>query len=317
MFCKLSWFDNGFAIKSKYYRTCLCLVLTCISSLKMSIFGLCFILYFLKLSAGYGFWSKLRNTDPNLHKLAIGYQSCLRRKQKAELDLSYLYKCKELNVYPKFVKWKNIARMKKKAQDRYHRLLLNDTIKEKRSNTSNLSNKSSELRKELCDRTTWMISQLILFSINRLLNREKTSILKRHRKKLDQLVSVKKTIDRLETNPNETILNLSGEELSEEQIDILKMGLRHGLATHPNKLDMMSISEDLWDQLDRLNQFKDGYFVKEKVKNSLRSFTYNYIDLDLKQFYVDRKRIRILRNMNINFAILKPDKGNGIVILIQ
>ena len=126
---------------------------------------------------------------------------------------------------------------------------------------------------------------------------------------------MKKTIDGLETNPNETILNLSGEELSEEQIDILKMGLRHGLATHPNKLDMMSISEDLWDQLDRLNQFKDGYFVKEKVKNSLRSFTYNYIDLDLKQFYVDRKRIRILRNMNINFAILKPDKGNGIVIL--
>ena len=151
--------------------------------------------------------------------------------------------------------------------------------------------------------------------INRLLNLEKTSILRRHRKKLEQLVSVKKTIDGLETNPNETILNLSGEELSEEQIDILKMGLRHGLATHPNKLDMMSISEDLWDQLDRLNQFKDGYFVKEKVKNSLRSFTYNYIDLDLKQFYVDRKRIRILKNMNISFAILKPDKGNGIVIL--
>ena len=55
MFCKLSWFDNGFAIKSKYYRTCLRLVLTCISSFKMLIFGLCFILYFLKLSAGYGF----------------------------------------------------------------------------------------------------------------------------------------------------------------------------------------------------------------------------------------------------------------------
>ena len=55
--------------------------------------------------------------------------------------------------------------------------------------------------------------------------------------------------------------------------------------------------------------------MKEKVKNTLRSLTYNYIDLDLKQFYVDRKRIRILKNMNINFAILKPYKGNGIVIL--
>ena len=32
---------------------------------KMLIFGLCFILYFLKLSAGIGFWSKLRRTDPH------------------------------------------------------------------------------------------------------------------------------------------------------------------------------------------------------------------------------------------------------------
>ena len=56
MFCKLCWFDNGFAINSKYYRTCLHLVLTCISSFKMLIFGLCFILYFLKLLAGYGFY---------------------------------------------------------------------------------------------------------------------------------------------------------------------------------------------------------------------------------------------------------------------
>ena len=40
-------------------RTCLRLVLTCISSFKILIFGLCFILYFLKLSAGYGFWKFL------------------------------------------------------------------------------------------------------------------------------------------------------------------------------------------------------------------------------------------------------------------
>ena len=78
---------------------------------------------------------------------------------------------------------------------------------------------------------------------------------------------------------------------------------------------MMAVSEDIWDQLEWLDQFKNGNFVKEKVKNSLRSFTYNFIDLDLSQFNVDRRRIHILRNMSVNFAILKPDKGNGIVIL--
>ena len=37
--------------------------------------------------------------------------------------------------------------------------------------------------------------------------------------------------------------------------------------------------------------------------------------IDLQQFHIDNKRIRILRSLNAKFAILKPDKGNGIVIL--
>ena len=79
-------------------------------------------------------------------------------------------------------------------------------------------------------------------------------------------------------------------------------------------IEMISISEDLWDQINKLDQFKDGSYIKDRLKNSLRSFTYNYIDLDL-QFHIDNKRIRILRSLNTKFAILKPNKGSGIVIL--
>ena len=46
----------------------------------------------------------------------------------------------------------------------------------------------------------------------------------------------------------------------------------------------MAVAEDVWDQLSRPDMFKEGRHVQDKVKNSLRSFTYNYIDLDLKQF---------------------------------
>ena len=91
-------------------------------------FGICFILYFLKLSAGCGFWSKLRRTDPELHKVAIKYQRYLRRLEKAKLDLKFLLDCKANDVYPKFVRWRNITRMKKKSQKRYLHLLLNDAI---------------------------------------------------------------------------------------------------------------------------------------------------------------------------------------------
>ena len=77
----------------------------------------------------------------------------------------------------------------------------------------------------------------------------------------------------------------------------------------------MSVAEDIWDQVSRLDVLKEGRYVQDKVKNSLRSFTYNYIDLDLKEFNLDGKRIGLLRNLNTNFAILKPDKGNGIVLM--
>ena len=117
------------------------------------------------------------------------------------------------------------------------------------------------------------------------------------------------------TNPNEVIVNLSGKELSAEQIEILRLGLKHGLATRPNSLEMMAVSEDIYDQLERKQIWKEGFFTKERVKNALRSFTYNCLDLDLKQYFIDRKRIRILSNLSKDFAILKPDKGNGIVIL--
>ena len=64
-------------------------------------------------------------------------------------------------------------------------------------------------------------------------------------------------------------------------MEVLKLGLRHGLATRPNNFEIMSVAEDVWDQVSKLNNFKEGRYVQDKVKNSLRSFTYNYIDLDL------------------------------------
>lgn len=77
----------------------------------------------------------------------------------------------------------------------------------------------------------------------------------------------------------------------------------------------MAVTEDLCDQISRLKTFKDGRYIQDKVKNSLRSFTYNYIDLDLREFNLDKKKIKILNYLTTNFSILIPDKGKGIVIM--
>ena len=131
---------------------------------------ICFFLYFLKLSAGKGFWTNLRRSDPNTHKLAIQYQRSLRRLTKAELDLGFLRKCKESEVYPKFVQWRNINQLRrKKKQHRFHKLLLNEAINKKNANISNLRKVNSQLKAEIFGNTTWMKAKLIIFSINRLL----------------------------------------------------------------------------------------------------------------------------------------------------
>ena len=77
----------------------------------------------------------------------------------------------------------------------------------------------------------------------------------------------------------------------------------------------MAVAEDIYDQIDRKKIWKEVFFVKDRTKNSLRSFTYDCLDLDLKQYFTDRKRIRLLADMSRTLTILKPDKGNGIVIL--
>ena len=77
----------------------------------------------------------------------------------------------------------------------------------------------------------------------------------------------------------------------------------------------MAVSEDVWDQISRLNKFKDGRHIQDKIKNSLRSFTYSCIDLDLREFYTDRKKIRTLTELSKYLSISKPDKVNGIVVM--
>ena len=204
---------------------------------------------------------------------------------------------------------------RKKKQQRIHKLLLNDAINERNTNVSHLRKTTVELKNAILDKTTWMKARLIVLSVNRLLSGERKKTTARHSQKLQRLLDMKTASEKLETNPNEVIVNLSGKPLTAEQIEILKLGLRHGLAARPNSLEMMAVSGDIYDQLERKQIWKEGFFTKERVKNALRSFTYNCLDLDLKQYFTDRRRIRILSALSKDFAILKPDKGNGIAIL--
>ena len=173
---------------------------------------------------------------------------------------------------------------KEESQARYLHLLLNDAFYDKKAVLRQPTNEVDTHKQQLPQHTTWLKYRLICFSINRLLSLEKKKITRRHQRKLGVLLELKRTSEGIMDNPNETIVNLTNHILSPDELDVLKLGLRYGLATRPNKFEIMAVAEDVWSQVSCLNAFKDGKHVQDKIKNSLRSVTYDYIDLDLKEF---------------------------------
>ena len=52
-----------------------------------------------------------------------------------------------------------------------------------------------------------------------------------------------------------------------------------------------------------------------KIKNALRSYTFNLIDIDEKNIFKDASKVKIIKHLGKTLVIMKPDKGNGIVLL--
>ena len=87
------------------------------------------------------------------------------------------------------------------------------------------------------------------------------------------------------------------------------------MATRPREAEMMVIMEDIYEQILPHNAIKDDHISQERLKTTLKAFTFNYLDTDDKRYFPDGKLLSVLRKLREKFAILKPDKGQGIVLL--
>ena len=55
--------------------------------------------------------------------------------------------------------------------------------------------------------------------------------------------------------------------------------------------------------------------TKQRVQTALRAFTYKYLDLKSKDYHLNRKRVNIIQNLREKVMILKPDIGQGNVLV--
>ena len=60
--------------------------------------------YDFKLSAGNGFWNSLQVADKKLYQQTIKVERTLLELKRYECNLTFLMKCRDASVYPKFVK---------------------------------------------------------------------------------------------------------------------------------------------------------------------------------------------------------------------
>ena len=62
--------------------------------------------------------------------------------------------------------------------------------------------------------------------------------------------------------------SISFKSLSNEQYEVLRYGLNHGLATDQNTSDTVAAAESVWDQINRQSLWKETYSHMERAKNS-------------------------------------------------
>ena len=60
---------------------------------------------------------------------------------------------------------------------------------------------------------------------------------------------------------------------------------------------------------------KNDPISKVRAKTALKYFAYNYLDLDVTQFISDNRITKLLRKRKDKCLILKPNKGEGIVLI--
>ena len=188
----------------------------------MEFFGLVFIMYFFKLSYGSRFWCNLRNDNNILYKQATKIERLAKKLKKYELDLKFLVSCRDLGVYPKLTRWKNVKHNKKSVRTKFYRRVLPDEIASKHRAVKFTRRELNDGKKILFSSTTFFKGIALRFSISQSVEKEELKIVDRHKHKLGNLLQEKNSEDGLTENPNNIITKLSSHTLTEEEFEALR-----------------------------------------------------------------------------------------------
>ena len=147
-------------------------------------------------------------------------------------------------------------------------------------------------------------------AVEKNVERSTINTIKTHQKKIRNLT---KNIA-LPFTHNEAIHNLSTATLTTEKLDVLKYGLKDSIhPLHVNKTDVLTTFDFiLRTMIKELKNEKQSGELKAKISNLANTYVNNY-----RPSKYAMKKHGILKRLckNNNIVILRPDKGDGTVIM--
>ena len=192
--------------------------------------------------------------------------------------------------------------MNKRSRFKYCRKLLYDEISNKHNILKELRKQQQKSQNLLKNVATWMKQKCITYSINYVISKYVVEVKSCHARKYNCLL-----------NKN-VVCNLSSGDLTNEEYEVLLYGLNHGLATNLSCNDVLPSMESVWDQLARNSLLKENYH--SIAKNCLRALAFNLINFDNQKVFKDKKKLQVIKELRKDTVILKPDKGNGVVMIV-
>ena len=154
-----------------------------------------------------------------------------------------------------------------------------------------------------------------ILSINCVISKYVAEVKSRHARKYNCLLNKSNAENGIQSNPKNVAWNLSSQNLANEEDDVLSYDLNNSLATNLSCNDVLPSMESVWDQLTRNNLLKENYHSINQAKSCLRALAFNLIHFNNQEVFKDKRKLQVIKELRKDIVILKPDKGNGVVVI--
>jgi hypothetical protein len=172
--------------------------------------------------------------EPSLHAAAVTLQKLYYKVKKTELDIAFLIKCRDHNITPKFVRWKNLKSKRHNLRSAYHRKILKETIQDQQNSLRQFKTSLHDHKLSITFQTTWFQNIQLKYHAQRPMDNKLLQVSQRQERKFQSLLKEHAISTGIKNNPNEIITNLTGDIITSEEEPVLRFGLKHVLATRPN-----------------------------------------------------------------------------------